>query len=92
MMSEWDIPENVNELFKNEEKSYSICDEDYSGDNIYAMKLFLEAIGVPNEMVEEDLGTMVVLFNGEKRLRIDSGGLGDFHLHGYDVSIVKDGE
>jgi len=86
-MSEWNIPKDVNELFENGERNYSICDKDYSGDNIYAMNLFLETVDVPSEMVEEDLGTRV---DGKKRLCIDSGGLGDFHLHGYDVSIIKE--
>lgn len=34
-------------------------------------------------------GTQVTLFDGETRIVIDSGGLGDFHLHGYDVTILE---
>ena len=90
-MSEYCIPENVAELFANGESSYSITDPDESGDNIFAMNLFLEAVGVPSEMVEEDLGTQVTLFDGKTRIVIDSGGLGDFHLHGYDVTVVDAG-
>ena len=89
-MSEYDIPENVDQLFANGERSYSICDYAESGDNTFSMNLFLDAVGVPSEMIEEDLGTQVVLFDGKARIVIDSGGLGDFHLHGYDVTVVKE--
>lgn len=88
-MTYYDIPENAAELFANGERSYSICDHDQSGDNIFAMNLFLECVGVPSKMVECDDGTQVTLFDGETRIVIDSGGLGDFHLHGYDVTIIE---
>lgn len=86
----YDIPESVDELFENGESSYSITDPEQSGDNIFAMNLFLECVGVPSEMVECDDGTQVTLFDGKRRIVIDSGGLGDFHLHGYDVTVVDE--
>lgn len=52
------------------------------------MQLFLELVEVPEEMIECDDGTQVTLFDGTTRLVIDSGGLGDFHLHGYDVTVI----
>ena len=87
-MTEYDIPDNVQQLFANGERSYCIKDYDQQGDNIFAMRLFMECVGVPAEMVERDDGTQVTLFDGETRLIIDSGGLGDFHLHGYDVTVL----
>lgn len=89
-MSEfYNIPCTVKELFDNGEAQYSITDPDQSGDNIFAMELFVDCVDIPDEMIEEDEGTQVILFNGEKRLVIDSGGLGDFHLHGYNVSVIE---
>lgn len=85
-VSDWNIPESPEALFEAGEARYWIKDRDCVGDNIYAMNLFLDAVGVPAEMVEEDSGTQVILFDGAKRLVIDSGGLGDFHLHGFDVT------
>jgi len=85
----YNIPGSVEELFANGESNYSITDPDEPGDNIFAMGLFLECVGVPGEMVELDDGTQVTLFDGKTRLVIDSGGLGDFHLHGFDVTVVN---
>ena len=89
-MTDYSIPENTVELFANGERSYHIKDPAEAGDNIFAMNLFLEFVGVPSEMIECHEGTQVTLFDGETRLVIDSGGLGDFHLHGYEVTILSD--
>jgi len=88
-MSDWNIPGSVSELFANGSASYSICDPGYPGDNVYGMRLFLDSVGVPSDMIELDDGTQVTLFDGQKRLVIDSGGLGDFHRHGFDVTEVN---
>lgn len=85
----YNIPGSVAELFSNGEASYSITDPEQSGDNIFAMNLFLECVGVPPEMVECDDGTQVTLFDGCRRIAIDSEGLGDFHLHGYGVTVLE---
>lgn len=90
MSSEYNLPEDIDALFQNVPESYHIFDRDHPGDNIFAMNLFLDCIGVPVEMVEEDYGTQVTLNNGHKRIVIDSGGRGDFHLHGYEVSIADE--
>lgn len=84
----YNIPESVEELFSNGNHSYSITDPEQSGDNIFSMNLFLDYVGVPSEMIELDDGTQVTLFDGDRRIVIDAGGLGDFHLHGYDVTII----
>lgn len=86
----YDIPESVDELFANGEENYSITDPEQSGDNVFAMRLFLECVGVPDDMVESDYGTQVTLFNGKRRLVVDSGGLGDFHLHGFQVTELSE--
>jgi hypothetical protein len=88
-MTDYCIPENTAELFANGDRSYHIKDRDQAGDNIFAMNLFLECVGVPSEIVEYHDGTQVTLFDGSTRVVIDSGGLGDFHLHGYDVTILE---
>lgn len=87
-MTDYDIPESVAELFANGERSYHIIDVDQAGDNVFAMRLFLECVGVPAEMVECDDGTQITLFDGTTRIVIDCRGLGDFHLHGYDVTVI----
>ena len=84
----YDIPESIEELFANGEQSYTITDPEQSGDNIFGMALFLECLDVPEEMIEVDDGTQVTLFNGKKRIVINSGGIGDFHLHGFDVAVL----
>ena len=88
-MTDYDIPENTAELFANGERSYHIKDRDEAGCNIFAMNLFLECVGVPSEMIQCHDGTQVTLFDGKTRLVIYSGGLGDSHLHGYDVTILE---
>jgi hypothetical protein len=87
-MTEYNIPDSVRQLFENGACSYSIRDHGQAGDNIFAMNLFLDCVGVPENMIECHDGTQVTLFDGQTRLVIDSGGLGDFHLHGYEVSVI----
>lgn len=41
-------------------------------------------------MIVEDYGTQIVVEKDGKKLVIDSGGLGDFHLHGFDVSCYSE--
>lgn len=90
LMSDWNIPADVDELFRNGEVHYHIHDYEQSGDNIFAMQLFLEYVDIPEEFIVEDNGTQIIVSDGERTLCIDSGGEGDFHLHGYDVSEVTD--
>jgi len=84
------IPADVDELFANGRAQYEIYDRDQAGDNVFAMDLFLECVGVPEEMIEEDEGTQVILNDGVTLLCIDSGGLGDFYHHGYDVTVLSE--
>lgn len=91
-MTVWDIPADTDELFANGSANYSICDRGYPGDNVYGMRLFLESVGVPPEMIELDDGTQVTLSGGQKRLVVDCGGLGDFHKHGFCVTELQAGQ
>lgn len=92
MAEVYDLPGDVDELFANGEYHYEIRDAEQSGDNIFAMKLFIEAVGIPEAMIVADYETQIIVDNGERQLRIDSYGLGDFHLHGYDVTVVAEGD
>jgi len=89
-MRDYDIPGSASELFANGERSYHIIDPDQVGDNTFAMRLFVEQVGIPASMIETDDGTQVTLSDGNTRIVIDSGGLGDFDRHGYDVTLAKD--
>ena len=85
-MSNYEIPESVEQLFENGETSYRIINYETEMDNIQSMQHFLECIGATDEQIETDDGTQVVLKLGDKRMVIDAGGLGDFFSHGFDVS------
>ncbi len=93
MTTTYEVPSSVKELFENKEASYRIIDYTIQEmDNIESMYFFLEHVGVTAENIEEDSGTQVILKHPEfdYKLVIDAGGLGDFHSHGYDVSIYED--
>ena len=89
-MSIYKIPESIEDLFEQGENSYSIIDysPEMEMDNNESMAFFLEQIGVQKENIILDNGTQVILkCNGYKEIYcIDSGGLGDFFSHGFDVS------
>ena len=83
------IPDDVDELFANGPEHYHIFEEGgYGMDNIQSMHVFLEAVGVTGDMIEEDEGTQVILNHKGQRLCIDSYGLGDFYRHGFDVELL----
>jgi hypothetical protein len=86
----YNIPSSPADLFEAGEEIYTITDPKQSGDNEFAMDLFLDRVGVTEDMIEEHMGTQVTLFDGKRRITIDSGGLGDFHLHRFSVMVVED--
>lgn len=93
MTSVYEIPDTVKELFENGEASYRIIDYNIPDmDNIESMQFFLERIGATAENIETDDGTQVVLKHPDfkEKYVIDSGGLGDFYSHGYDVSLLTE--
>lgn len=78
------------EMFEMGENSYRIIDYTISEmDNIESMQYFLNCIGALDENIETDDGTQVVIVHPDysHKLVIDSGGLGDFYSHGFDVTI-----
>lgn len=89
-MRDWSIPGSVEELFSNGPTQYHIIDPDYSGDNVYAMRLFIESVEGLAAHVVEDEGTQIVVAKDGVSLVIDSGGLGDFDRHGFDVNLLEE--
>lgn len=89
----YEIPESIEELFENRERSYSIIDHEESNpmDNIQSMNFFLESVGVTEENIELNDGTLVFLKHKDYpyQIQVNSYGLGDFFSHGYDVSIYQ---
>ncbi len=89
-MNHWNIPANVSELFAAGEAYYSITDPDFPGDNNYGMSLFIDCVEGIESYITDHFGTQILLYKDGVNLQIDSGGLGDFHLHGFDVTIVEE--
>ena len=88
----YEIPDSVKEMFEQGENSYRIIDYLINEmDNIQSMEYFLECIGATSDNVEVDEGTQVVIIHPDfnHKLVIDSGGLGDFYSHGYDVTLLE---
>ena len=89
----YEIPNSVKEMFEQGENSYRIIDYSIQEmDNIQSMQYFLEHIGATSDNIEVDDGTQVVIIHPDfgHKLVIDSGGLGDFYSHGYDVTLYAD--
>lgn len=89
----YNTPENVMDLFVQFEQGvtfYSILDEMHERemDNNQSMQLFLECIMADDHHIVEDSGTQVILQHDgyDHKLCVDSGGLGDFFSHGFEVS------
>lgn len=57
-------------------------------DNNQSMQHFLECISVADDNIVDDAGTQVIIQHKDYdfKLVIDSGGLGDFFSHKYEVS------
>jgi hypothetical protein len=89
----YEIPTSVKEMFEQGENSYRIIDYSIQEmDNIQSMQLFLYCIGATTDNIETDDGTQVVIIHPDfdQKLVIDSGGLGDFYSHGYDVTFYSE--
>lgn len=93
MKSIYEIPNSLKELFENKNSSYRIInyDKGMDMDNIQAMNHFLESVGISSEQIELHDGTQVFLTHPDYNYLavVNSGGLGDFFSHGFDVSFVK---
>lgn len=90
MNNYWNIPSTVEELFSAGEASYSITDAEYPGCNSYGMDLFVSCVEGLEQHITDHFGTQILVYKDGVNLQIDSGGLGDFHLHGFDVTIVEE--
>jgi len=90
----YEIPHDIDELFENGERSYRIINynENMDMDNNQSMIHFMGCVGIHSDNVIYDYGTQIILTHSdyENKLCIDSGGLGDFYSHGFDVSIFID--
>ena len=87
----FEILNSIKEMFEQGENSYRIID--YSRqemDNIQSMQHFIDCIGATSDNIETDDGTQVVIIHPDfdYKLVIDSGGMGDFYSHGYDVTLL----
>ncbi len=88
----YEIPNSVKEMFEQGENSYRIIDYSINEmDNNQSMQHFLDCICATSENIDTDDGTQVVVKHQdfEHKLVIDSGGLGDFYSHGYDVTLLE---
>lgn len=90
----YEVPEMIKQMFADAPISYRIIDysDGMEMDNIQSMNYFLNYIDFPCEDIVEDYGTQVVLQHEDfdYKIVIDSGGLGDFFSHGFDVSILEE--
>lgn len=90
----YEVPEMVKQMFSDAPTSYRIIDysDNMEMDNIQSMQYFLNYIEFPSEDILEDYGTQVILQHPDFdfKICIDSGGLGDFFSHGFDVNIYED--
>jgi hypothetical protein len=89
-MNNFNLPEDIDELFYRGEETYSLIDYDLPEmDNIQSMDFFVNLLDIPEENILLDDGTMIILTHPDYdyNLRIDAGGLGDFHSHKWEVSI-----
>lgn len=91
-MCQYNIPGDIDELFANGNRNYSIIDYSIEGmDSEESMDFFLDFIGVPQKNIVLDDGTQVYLVHEDYdyELKIDAGGLGDFFSHSFEVTICK---
>lgn len=92
-MEIYEIPDSVKDMFERGESSYRIIDYSIIGmDNNQSMQYFLSCIGATTCNIYEDCGTQVIMCHQDfdNKLVIDSGGLGDFYSHGFDVTFYNE--
>ena len=90
VMDIYEVPSNVHELFLTKEAFYRIIDYSLDMNNIQSMQFFLDYVGIEEGCVVQDLGTQVIVCHEDfdYKLQIDSGGLGDFFSHGFEVVLI----
>lgn len=94
----YEVPDSLTQLFQdvaegNGGVSYRIINytNGMDMDNNESMAHFIETVDIPEDAIIENEGTQVVLTHPdyEKKIVIDSGGLGDFFSHGFDCQWVQ---
>ena len=94
----YEVPANIDELFREVKKnggtrSYRIINyaEDMAMDNNESMAHFVESAGIPEECIEDDEGTQIIVTHPDYRfkIQIDAGGLGDFFSHGFECTALR---
>ncbi|WP_263707873.1 hypothetical protein [Shouchella tritolerans] len=94
----YEIPDSVHDLFQevaaNGEAHYRIINtnEGMDMDNVESMAHFLYCVEVPEEFVERDDYTQVILKHPDydKKIVVDAGGLGDFNSHSFDCKWYEE--
>jgi len=80
----YEVPDSFDHLFSNGCRSYRIINynKGMDMDNIQSLQHFVEIVGIPDDCIEENLGTQITVHHPDypQLLVIDSGGLGDFFL------------
>ena len=93
-MKNYQLPDSIGELFKQGENVYSFTDysEDMGMNNNESMEFFLYHIEAKESNIVSNEGTQVILSHPdyEEKYTIDSGGLGDFFSHGFDVTLYEE--
>ena len=87
-----DIPISIEELFSNGCQNYYLTDYGLPPmDNIESMEYFLGRVGASIDNIDVDDGTYIVLSHPdyEYALEIQSGGMGDFNTHIWQVTTIK---
>ena len=84
------LPKDIDELFNSGETQWYVIDHDpyMDMDNVRSLEFFLDAVGISEDdcVVTED--TQVILKHNGRYMCVDSGGLGDFFSHSFDVHEV----
>jgi len=93
-MSEYNMPESIVDIFEEGEGQWTAQDyaPEMEMDNVEAMNWFMEKVGIRDEDCASIEDTQIILKHPEypHKLCVDSGGLGDFFSHGFDVSISEE--
>lgn len=83
------IPDSLDELFENEEASYSIINEASPMDNTEAMQYFIKKLKITDNVLV-NYGDRIEVENDNYsfHLEIHSGGMGDMFNHSFDVYLI----
>ena len=93
-MNGYDMPDSLQEIFEVGETQWTARDyiPEMEMDNVEAMAWFMDFVGISPEDCESIEDTQIIVKHTDytHKLCIDSGGLGDFFSHAFEVSIVEE--